>query len=375
MVSLRTVSMFASLILLSSAVAAIAAPDVSPSPAAIPSIKSPVESPLLQVQPSRSVPRLLVTRKVQRDLAQRLNVKPEAITVIAATRETWPDQCLGLARPFERCKGGEVSGWRIQVSSAQQQWMYRTNRTGSQMGIEPLTGTPDFGHGEFSVETSRLLLSAVAKQVNQPLAKLRVVEVQPEVWDGCLGIFAPGRACTQQAISGFRTSVTDGQTVWIYHLSEDGSQIAQNATASGATKPLQVVFVPIESEPFSEVELDPQIVFQSQLSGNLSGSVQTTVLLADGTVYREESQGASKPTRTVIKTLSANKVKAFQASLQQHRFPNFNNIRYLTEAALADYPLTQLQAPGLSAAYIDLEMASLPADLRSIIAEWDAIVQ
>ena len=370
MVSLRTASMLASLILLSSGVAVIAAPDASPSPATL-----SIESPLLQVQPSRSVPRLLVTRKVRRDLAQRLNVKPEAITVIAVSSETWPDQCLGLARPFERCKGGEVSGWRIQVSSAQQQWMYHTDRTGSQLGIEPLTGTPDFGHGEFSVETSRRLLSAVAKQVNRPLAKLQILEVQPEVWDGCLGIFEPGRACTEIAIAGFRTSLTDGQTLWIYHLSEDGSQIAQNATASGATKPLQVVFVPIESEPFPQIELDPQIVFQSQLSGNLSGSVQTTVLLANGTVYREESQGTSKPTRTVIKTLPASKVKAFQSSLQQHRFPNFNNIRYLTAAALADYPLTQLQAPGLSAAYIDLEMASLPADLRSIIADWDVIVQ
>ncbi len=371
MASLRTASLFASLILLSSGVAAIAAPDLTPSPAATPSVKSP----LLQVQPTRSVSRLLVTRKVQRDLAQRLNVKPETLTVLDAALTTWPDQCLGLARPFERCKGGEVSGWRVQVTSAQQQWVYRTNRTASQLGIEPLTGTPDFGHGEFSVETSRLLLSAVAKQVNQPLAKLQILEVQPEVWNGCLGIFEPDRACTEQAIAGFRTSVTDGQTIWIYHLSEDGAQIAQNATASGATRPLQVVFVPIESEPFPQVELDPQIVFQSQLSGNLSGSVQTTVLLADGTVYREESQGASKPTRTVIKTLPASKVKAFQASLQQHRFPNFNNIRYLTEAALADYPLTQLQAPGLSAAYIDLEMDSLPADLRSIIADWDATVQ
>ncbi len=374
MVSLRTASVFASLILLIGGIAAIAAPDPSPNPSSSPAVVPSVASVPLQMWPSASAPRLLVTRKVRRDLARRLNVQPSAIAILETTPETWPDQCLGLARPFERCKGGEVSGWRIQVASAQQQWVYRTNRSGTQLGIEPLVGTPDFGRGEFSAETSRLLLSTVAEQVKQPIAKLQILEVQPAVWNGCLGIFEPDQGCTMQAISGFRTSITDGQTIWIYHLGED-SQIAQNATASGAQKPLQVVFVPIETEPFAEAELDPQIVFQSQLSGGLAGSVQKTVLLSDGTLYREQSQGASEPTKTVIKTIPVAEVEAFKASLQQHRFPNFNNIRYLTEAAFADYPLTQLQTPGVSVAYIDLEIESLPADLRSLIADWQEVVQ
>lgn len=371
MVSLRAASFLTSLILLSGGISAIAAPDLTPSPTVIP----PVESLPVHVQPSRSAPRLLVTRRVKRDLAKRLNVQPSAIAILETTPETWPDQCLGLARPFERCKGGEVSGWRIQVASAQQQWVYRTNRTASQLGIEPLAGTPDFGRGNFSAETSQRLLSAVAQQVKQPVAKLQVLEVQPAVWNGCLGIFEPDRACTMQAISGFRTSISDGQTIWIYHLSEDGTQIAQNTTASGAKSPIQVVFVPIEREPFAESELDPQIVFQSRISGDLAGTVQTTGLLSDGTLYREQSQVASAPTKTVIKTIPKSEVEAFSNRLQQHRFPNFNNIRYLTEAAFADYPTTQIQAPGLSAAYIDLEIKSLPADLRSIIADWQEIVE
>jgi hypothetical protein len=364
-------SLLASLMLLSSG-AAVMAQTASP-PAAV----TPIENVSPQSGPSYSVSRL-VSHRIRRDLAKRLNVPTSTITLIEATRETWPDQCLGLARPFVRCRGGEVNGWRVQVASAQQQWVYRSDRTARQLGIEPLAGTPEFGNGDFSVETSQQLLKTVSSDVKQPLSKLQVLEVQPAVWNGCLGIFEPDQACTMQAIAGFRTIITDGQTIWIYHLDEGGSQIVQNTTASGAKKPLQVNFVPIESEPTAESELDPQIVFQSQLSGDFSGAVNKTLLLADGKLYREQSQfnnGTMSPTtRTLLKTLPTSEVEAFKNKLDQHRFPNFDGIRYLTEAAFADYPTIQLQVGGITANYIDLEILNLPADLQSIIADWEDII-
>jgi hypothetical protein len=364
-------SLLASVMLLSSGAAVMA--ETSSAPAAAP----PIENVTPQRGPTYSSSRL-ASQRVRRDLARRLNVPTSTITLLESTRETWPDQCLGLARPFVRCRGGEVNGWRVQVASAQQQWVYRTDRTGRQLGIEPLAGTPEFGNGDFSVETSQQLLKKVSSDVNQPVSKLQVLEVQPAVWNGCLGIFEPDQACTMQAMAGFRTIVTDGQTLWIYHLDEGGSQIVQNATASGAKKPLQVNFVPIESEPSAEPALDPQIVFQSQISGDFTGSVNKTVLLADGTLYREQSQFRNgtngTPTRTVLKKLSSREVEAFKTKLNQHRFPNFNNLRYLTEAAFADYPTIQLQTAGGSVNYIDLEIPSLPTDLQSIITDWDAII-
>lgn len=374
-VSLST-SLVASLMLLGSGVAVMAESSSTPNSAVSAPVE--VENSSSQVRPTYSISRL-VTQRVQRDLAKRLNVQPSSITVIEATRETWPDRCLGLARPFVRCISGEVRGWRVQVASAQQQWVYRSDRTGRQLAIEPLTGTPDFSNGEFSLEASQQLLKTVSSQVNQPVSRLQILEVQPAVWNGCLGIFEADRACTMQAIAGFRTIITDGQTLWIYHLSEDGTQIAQNTTASGAKKPLQVMFVPIESEPTAELDLDPQIVFQSQLSGDFSGAVNKTVLLADGTLYREQSQfnngTMSAPTRTVLKKLSSTEVETFKNSLEQHRFPNFNNIRYITDAAFADYPTIELKALGTTANYIDLEIKNLPADLQSIIADWDGIIE
>jgi hypothetical protein len=369
MLSLRTASFCAGLILLGGFSTASAQSLSTPEPA--PVVISQAESPR-PLSP-------LVSRRIQRDLAQRLNVAPESIIIIEATPETWPDQCLGLARPNQRCMSGEVRGWRVQVASAQQQWVYRSDRSGRRLAIEPLAGTPDFGNGDFSAETSRLLLEAVSQQVDQPLENLQILEIQPATWNGCLGIFEPDQACTMIALSGFRAIVSDGQTRWIYHLSEDGSQIAQNTTASGAQSPLQVMFIPIEVDPPAELALDPQIVFQSQMTGDFSGAVNKTVLLADGTLYREQSQltsnGLSEPTQTVIKTLSADEVEAFQTLLNQQRFPNFDRIRYITDAAFADYPMTQFQTPSIEVAYIDLEIENLPASLREIIAAWEQIVE
>lgn len=270
-------------------------------------------------QPSPTISRLL-RQRIQQDLAQRLNVAPDTVEIVGSSLKTWPDHCLGLARPNERCIGGEVRGWQVQVASAQQQWVYRSNQLGHLLRLEPLAGTSEFGSGNFSAETSRLLLEAVAQQVSQPLSKLQVLEVQPAVWNGCLGIFEPDQACTEQTISGFRTIIGDGQTTWVYHLSENGAQIAQNTAASGAQREVKATFVPFNLDSSPEPDLDPQIVFQSKVSGGLVAFVQTTTLSADGTLYREQSQwrnGSDQPTRTVIRQLSPSELDAFQNLLKK----------------------------------------------------------
>ena len=375
MLSFRTAILCASLIILGSGALTIPLGKRSANATPVFTSAEPTGSPATSAapgQPSPSISRLL-SRRIQQDLAQRLNVAPSAIAIVESAPKTWPDQCLGLARPNERCRDGEVHGWQIQVKSAQQQWVYRSDRAGHLLRLEPLAGTPDFGSGDFSTQTSQRLLKAVSKQVNQPLTKLQILEVQPATWNGCLGIFEPDRACTEQAIAGFRTIVSDGQATWVYHFSENGDQIAQNAAASGAQRGVKTTFFPLNLEPPTEPDLSSQIVFESKTSGGLVASVRTTALTTDGTLYREQTQprnGSAPPTRTVIRRLSPSEVKAFQNLLQQQHFPSLNNMSYLTEVAVSDYPTTQLQAPGTKAGYIDLEAENLPPDLREIIAGW-----
>ncbi len=380
MVSLRAASISASVLMLVSGVGAIATqPFALPFASAQPgmsAITAPANHsvPIAQTPQSNPAPSRLLTRRIQRDLAQRLNVAPSSLQIIEATVQTWPDQCLGLARYNERCMGPAVRGWQVQIASSQQMWTYRSDRIGRKLRLEPLAGTPDFGPADFSIEASQNLLTAVAQQVQQPIANLKVLEVQPATWNGCLGIFEPDQACTMIAIAGFRVIVSNGQTSWVYHLSGDGTQVAQNATASGASSSVSTLFSPIDAEP--SIDFESQIIFQSQLSGDLAGSVNITALTADGTLYREQSSLGATPglTRTVIRQLTATEVADFQRVLSQQRFPNLNRMRYLTDAAFADYPTTRLESPGLSTEYIDLEVDSLPNSLKAIISAWEALL-
>ena len=322
---------------------------------------------------STPIPRS-VARRLQQDLASRLNVSPESLQVVEATSQTWPDHCFGLARPNERCMGGEIQGWQVHFASAQQMWTYRSDLTGQRFRLEPLTATPDFGTGDFSIETSQRLLQTIAEQTEQPIANLEVLEVQSATWDGCLGIYAPDIACNAIAWAGFRTLISDGQTVWAYHLNETAEQIAQNGTASGASDALTVSFMPIEN---SLEPTDCQVIFQSQLSGDLAGSIHKTILTADGKLYRELSNylNGGQTMREDLKTLTAEEVETFRQQLEQHRFFNLNRLRYLTTAAFADYPTTRLQMGLASVEYIDLEVDNLPPDLQAIIAAWEALSQ
>ncbi|MGC1310174.1 MAG: hypothetical protein WA885_23340 [Phormidesmis sp.] len=366
MVSLRTISICASLLLLASQSA-------TPS-ASLPPVPSDRASQIVQSPPVPPSHSNIAARRVQSDLASRLNVSAKNLQVIEVTQQTWPDQCFGLGRLDQRCMGGEIRGWQVKIASAQQMWTYRSDRFGRRFKLEPLTAAPDFGTGDFSLETSRRLLQTVAEQVNKPVDSLQVLEVQSATWSGCLGVYVPDMACTAIALAGFRTLITDGQTTWVYHLNETGEQIAQNGTASGAGNSLSVSFSPVDGVPEPS---DYQIVFQSQLSGDLAGSVQKTVLTADGKLYREQTGflNGGQMTREELKTLTAEEVQTFRTQLEQHRFANLNRLRYLTEAALADYPTTRLQAGFASVEYIDLEVENLPPDLQAIVAAWDDLTQ
>ncbi|MGK7877268.1 MAG: hypothetical protein AB4426_29415 [Xenococcaceae cyanobacterium] len=68
---------------------------------------------------------------VRQDLSLRTGVSSEKLKVIEASRETWPDGCLGLAKPDEFCIQMLVEGWRVVVSDGSQTWVYRTDGEGS----------------------------------------------------------------------------------------------------------------------------------------------------------------------------------------------------------------------------------------------------
>ncbi|MEM1255222.1 MAG: hypothetical protein AAGI69_22525 [Cyanobacteria bacterium P01_H01_bin.21] len=344
----------------------------------------PADAPLPSTLPG------LVARRIQLDLARRLNVPPENIIIGTATPQTWSDQCLGLAQPNESCTDTETKGWRVEVESSQQRWVYRSNRAAGRLYLEPLPNSTDFNQRDFSADVSQTLLETVAQQVQQPVENLQILEVQAATWDSCLGVAEFGVTCMQEAIPGFRVLVNDGpkdqvgnlqrdswpehrefQREWVYHLNEDGSEIIQNTTASDEKGRVASWFYH-PREP--RKELEPQVIFQMKYLSYISGRIHTQTLTADGTLSEEfislypgdDFAVEVLPTRHI----SHSAATEFGILLQRQNFSNFNQMRYESEVKYLAYEGSTTLIDAETVVEIIAENEDLPADLGIIIETW-----
>jgi hypothetical protein len=302
------------------------------------------------------------------------------ITVVSVTEQNWPDGCLGLPKADEVCTMAIVTGWRVEVSDKLQTWYYRTDRTGKTLRLE----NPDRSVLPQSVASK--LIQQVAKDTNIHAGKLRITEAKAKTYDGCLGIYRPAQACTKIAISGWQTIVTspvgeaysrnetlrerNNNRTYVYHLSQNADRIAQNQTASGAKRKINVSF-----ETFGTIApLAATEIFSSSTSGDLTGKMSKIVLTQDGKITSYQSSPTARFAPVVIKTLSVDRLNAFKKMLDNRQFPNLNGLSYLTSAAVADYPTTTYQSQFAATQFIDLEKQSLPKSLRESIASWESLV-
>ncbi|MBD2036126.1 hypothetical protein H6F76_13965 [Leptolyngbya sp. FACHB-321] len=302
-----------------------------------------------------------VEQKVRQSASQQLKVPSQDVKIVGFTRQTWSDGCLGLGGAAESCLQAIVEGWRVEVTNGQQNLFYRTDGTANAIRLEP---QPDVV--TLPADVSQRLLQTVARQVRVPVSRLRVAAVKPATWDGCLGIYKPGQACTRIAISGWQAIVTGGDRSWVYHLDQAADRIVQNSTASGSRGELVPSFMPEENKPV----LEANIVFQSIVSGGLMGKVTQITLTNDGVITQLISAPNIRSRPVVLKRLSQQQLKQFQQVLEAKQFRNLNGLSYLSSAAFADYPTTMLQATGSTVQYIDLEMKNLPPALRQVIQAW-----
>ena len=319
-----------------------------------------VPSSRLMVAQSDSLPRS-VEQKMRQAASLQLGVPLQDVKIVGFTRQTWSDGCLGLGGMAESCLQAIIEGWRVEVTNGQQNLFYRTDGTANAIRLEP---QPDVV--TLPANVSQRLLQMVARQVRMPVSRLRVAAVKPATWDGCLGIFKPGQACTRIAISGWQAIVTGGDRSWVYHLDEAANRIAQNATASGSRGTLVPSFMPEQNQPM----LEANVVFQSIVSGDLAGRVTQVTLTNDGVMTQLITAPNIRSRPVVVKRLSQQQLNQFQQVLESRRFRNLNDLSYLSSAAYADYPTTLLQARGSTVQYIDLEMKNLPLALRQMIQAW-----
>ncbi|MBD2096421.1 hypothetical protein H6F90_14865 [Trichocoleus sp. FACHB-591] len=340
----------------------------TPAAVALPHPSQPLIAQLKQAQAAKAKTRLpqMVMRRVKQDLVQRFELRSRDLKVVSFSRETWGDSCLGLAQPNERCAMATVEGWRVEMTNGKENWVYRTDLKAQVIRIE--TQDPS----ALPPQVVDRLFETIAQQTRVPASSLRVLESKAATFDGCMGIYEPGRACTRIAISGWKVIVAGDRQQWVYHVSEDASRIAQNATASGSRGEVFTSFIPEGNEP--PAPIGENVVFRLSVSGGLTGSVTDTYLTADGTLY-SQTRGPNSPTSgpKVMKRLSQQQLSQFQQVLEQQRVPNMNGLRFFTSAAFADYPTSTVQAMGSTFEYIDIDKEGLPQALQALIQAWEKL--
>lgn len=324
-----------------------------------------------------------VARRIQKDLGKRLNVPFHELSVTKATPQVWPDACLGVANPDEVCAQGNVRGWEVTVDSEQQRWVYRSDRAAERLRlITP--GATEFNHREFSSAIAQKILETASQQVQEPVDNLQVLSVQSAIWDGCLGIAAPDQSCTKNLVPGFRVIVGSepraiGNTgrrnasgignvpkEWVYHVSQDGSQIVQNTAASN-TERFVGTYLMHPSTQTPELGSD---IFKLTVDNYLDGPSRIS-LAADGTVYYETFDNQN-PEETLSKEalyqISLEDVAELEALLTQQRFSNFDRMSYGNQdSSYATEGSVILTAAGASVRF-NAEETRLPAMLRPVVA-------
>lgn len=77
-----------------------------------------------------------VIAATRQDLSRKTKISVNRLQIQAAQPKTWPDGCLGLAKPGEFCTQALVQGWRIILTDNQKTWVYRTDSSGANLRLE-----------------------------------------------------------------------------------------------------------------------------------------------------------------------------------------------------------------------------------------------
>lgn len=233
--------------------------------------------------------------------------------------------------------------------------------------VPTYNGEPGQVDDVLTPEVRDTILQTVAADVDRPVADLRIAAAETATWDGCMGIYVPDQMCTMIAISGLRVVVTDGEQSWVYHTREDGQEAVQNPTASGSQNGLIPDFIPrVEGQPSETPEA---YIFRSVVSGGLAGRQQVITLMLDGQLLKTEGS-----TLVAQSQVTPEQLEAFQQVLEEQRFPNLDRMRYVTDAAFADYPTVQLSTQSARSEYIDLAIDDAPTALQAVVQAWETLV-
>uniref|UniRef100_B8HUA0 DUF4340 domain-containing protein n=1 Tax=Cyanothece sp. (strain PCC 7425 / ATCC 29141) TaxID=395961 RepID=B8HUA0_CYAP4 len=322
------------------------------------------ESPSAEVE-TMQLPAKIATA-LQEDLAQKTKIPRAQLRIYAATPQTWPNGCLGLARPGEMCTQATVRGWQVEITDGTRLWTYRTNATGSSIRAENLASPKVL----LPSAIANQVLADVAARSGQAIADLKITMAEPKVWsDACLGLGGLDLLCAEVLTPGWQIVVQTERQRLVYRsdragkvlkLDEAGSQMVGQLIQPPGKIPSDQLPPPAAAD----------VVFREISSGGLRGRTITRTLMQDGRLLESEVSARGGTSSRQLAQANPKQLDQFQWLLKERRFSRFNQVDYPAPAGAADYITTTLSTPDATVRFADIEVFKLSEDLQTILRTW-----
>ncbi len=353
-----------------------------------------VESATLIAKGDRQLDLDNVPRSVQSavisDLSRRQNIPERQIRITEATRQTWPDSCLGLSGPNEFCSQVRTDGWRMVLTENNNRWVYRTDENGRTVRLE---SGQNAASTELPTSVSNAVLQAVSSRARMSINNFRIVKAVRQTWpNGCLGVPQAGTICTQALVEGWEVTVISDRTPgqrWIYRTDNSGRTVilseaydgrsslprsGPNPVSQPATNPPLTSSSQIPTHEMPE-PLTQGMIFRAISSGGITGQTYETVLMNNGTLMQVlQGPGNANDSGRRVGRISPREVQAFRRLLSQQQFDRYNGLNVSQSGGSADYITVTLSSRSSTIRYADISQEQLPANLQPVIQSWNRMV-
>lgn len=159
------------------------------------------------------------------ELAKSLGIPASQLVFRSAEAVMWPDSCLGVTMKNEMCSMVVTPGYKILFEANGQTIEVHTNQSGSSFRVAnaPAKSVPISPGSSTSSTAVTAAIKLLAQQAGVSESSIAIVKVEKVQWpDGCLGVEAAGRVCTQSLTPGYRILLTASGKQYEYHTDEAG---------------------------------------------------------------------------------------------------------------------------------------------------------
>ncbi len=187
-------------------------------------------------------------------LARQLGIPPSAVRLISMVEVVWRDGCLDLAKPDEMCTLALVPGYRIVLEADGRQYVFHTNRSGSQVRMATaLIPAEEWPRAALRART------ALAEKLGLAPEAVRIITAEAMDWpDACLGIYLPDEGCAQVLTPGFKVILEANGVRYEYHTDQNGD-VLRPLPVPLSTAPADVVWrSPVGASDCVEARLTPE---------------------------------------------------------------------------------------------------------------------